>query len=197
MAICASGCDGGICAASESVLEDADGDCVVDTSDNCISVENPGATYNPEQFDGDEDGIGAPCDSNDTDDTTAGVSLIKEMSFNAGGTYVFAGGCENFSAVELAQNQTAAHVIDASGKAYQGTAEISSDGSLITVLFSDATTVCALELDALTADAVLSCQSDGSDEPCRSIGAREAVQLWSDGVMPFGADSADESATSL
>lgn len=66
-------CEGGECAATDSPLTDADSDCIEDGGDNCPLI------YNPEQFDGDEDGVGVPCDSDDTDDTV-GSALITGMA---------------------------------------------------------------------------------------------------------------------
>lgn len=63
-----SSCKGGLCSATEDGLTDADSDCLADTADNCP------VNYNPDQFDGDEDGQGAACDSDDGDDS---VALIK------------------------------------------------------------------------------------------------------------------------
>lgn len=65
-------CEGGECAATDSPLTDADSDCIEDGGDNCPLI------YNPEQFDGDEDGVGVPCDSDDTDDTV-GSALVTGM----------------------------------------------------------------------------------------------------------------------
>lgn len=189
-----SGCDGGICAASESVLEDADGDCVVDESDNCISISNPGATYNPEQFDGDEDGVGIPCDTNDADDT---ATLIKDVAFNAGGLYDFEGDCEDFAQTSLLQYENTVEIGDSSGTTYRGTALLNADGSRIAASFSNTSIVCTLDLDTLTQDAALSCQSVENQASCLSIGQRKTVQLWNDGVTPFGTDALDENPASL
>ncbi len=65
-----SSCEGGTCAATDNPLTDADSDCVEDSGDNCPLV------YNPDQFDGDEDGQGFDCDSDDNDEAVA-VSLYK------------------------------------------------------------------------------------------------------------------------
>ncbi|MBU0506074.1 MAG: hypothetical protein ABII18_04735 [bacterium] len=56
-------CRGGTCAALGNSVADQDSDCVDDTSDVCVGI------YDPAQFDGDEDGVGAACDSDDTDET--------------------------------------------------------------------------------------------------------------------------------
>jgi len=67
-------CKGGQkCGPGSSPLSDADSDCVADESDNCP------LSYNPAQSDGDEDGVGAECDSNDADDTVA-VSINSTES---------------------------------------------------------------------------------------------------------------------
>ena len=68
--LCVRCVDGGQCAANGTVLTDIDADCVEDSSDNCIYVSDPESSYNPDQFDGDDDGIGVPCDIDDTDDST-------------------------------------------------------------------------------------------------------------------------------
>jgi len=74
-------CSGQECSASKEFITDIDSDCVDDTGDNCVG------TYNPDQFDGDEDGVGTACDSSDTDDTTSGVTLIKETEIDLFGHY--------------------------------------------------------------------------------------------------------------
>ena len=56
-------CRGGTCAALGNSMLDQDSDCVADSGDVCVGV------YDPAQFDGDEDGVGAACDSDDTDET--------------------------------------------------------------------------------------------------------------------------------
>lgn len=71
-----SHCSGDECSASKNFITDIDSDCVDDSSDNCVGL------YNPDQFDGDEDSVGALCDADDTADTTTGVNLIKENSLN-------------------------------------------------------------------------------------------------------------------
>lgn len=192
-----SGCEGGICAASENVLEDIDADCVVDESDNCVSISDPGSTYNPEQFDGDEDGVGVPCDSDDTSDTTAGVFLTGGAAFNAGGLYDFEGSCEDFVQTSLLQYETTVEISDSWGTTYRGTSELSTDGNKIAASFSNVSVVCALELDALTQDADLSCQSVENQTTCHSVGQRKTIQLWNEGIAPFGANTLDENSASL
>lgn len=66
-------CKGGLCAARDDALSDADSDCFADLSDNCPVV------YNPDQFDGDEDSQGEACDSDDTDSAAA---LINGADFD-------------------------------------------------------------------------------------------------------------------
>lgn len=81
-----SSCKGGACAATDSALEDADSDCVADTGDNC------GLLYNPDQFDGDEDGVGAACDADDTNDAVANITVVAasiSTSENFPASYLF------------------------------------------------------------------------------------------------------------
>lgn len=66
-------CKGGLCAAKDDGLNDADSDCFADLSDNCP------VTYNPDQFDGDEDSQGEACDVDDADSTAA---LITGSDFD-------------------------------------------------------------------------------------------------------------------
>lgn len=67
-------CSGEECSATSSAFSDTDSDCVDDSGDNCVGF------YNPDQFDGDEDGLGYICDYDDTDDSIAFVKedLIEE-----------------------------------------------------------------------------------------------------------------------
>lgn len=74
-ALAFASCEGGTCAATDSPLIDADSDCLPDSSDNCPLI------YNPEQFDGDEDGVGVDCDTDDTDDTVAAISADGDAEF--------------------------------------------------------------------------------------------------------------------
>ncbi|MBF0104436.1 MAG: hypothetical protein HQM16_03810 [Deltaproteobacteria bacterium] len=74
-------CSGNQCAASANFLDDDDSDCVADTADNCLGW------FNPDQYDGDDDGVGSTCDNDDTDDLTAGISLIDEPELNLSGHY--------------------------------------------------------------------------------------------------------------
>lgn len=74
-------CSGGECAATSDFLTDIDSDCIDDDSDNCVGW------YNPHQFDGDDDGIGAACDSDDTDSSVAAVAWIEEPEADMMGHY--------------------------------------------------------------------------------------------------------------
>ena len=65
-------CSGNECAATSTIIDDQDSDCVDDSADNCVGW------YNPDQFDGDEDGFGVACDSDDTDATTVGLALSED-----------------------------------------------------------------------------------------------------------------------
>src|SRR5689334_8708574 len=76
-------CKGGLCAATEDPLQDADGDCTADAGDNCASV------YNPSQFDGDADGVGEACDSDDGDDAVATSVSASQSATPDGASYVF------------------------------------------------------------------------------------------------------------
>lgn len=58
-------CTGNECSAVSTVITDQDSDCIEDSADNCVGF------YNPDQFDGDEDGVGEACDVDDTDDSIA------------------------------------------------------------------------------------------------------------------------------
>lgn len=80
-------CKGGTCAGQTDPLSDKDSDCVADSGDNCP------LEYNPSQFDGDEDGLGFACDSDDTDDTIGTTELIKSevLPFVRETPYVFPG----------------------------------------------------------------------------------------------------------
>lgn len=69
MSISFTQCKGGLCAAKDDGLSDADSDCFADTGDNCPTI------YNPDQFDGDSDSQGEACDADDTDNS---VALIKD-----------------------------------------------------------------------------------------------------------------------
>lgn len=69
IAAATAACKGGEkCGPGSSPLSDADSDCISDESDNCP------LEYNPAQADGDEDGVGFSCDSDDANDAVA-VSL--------------------------------------------------------------------------------------------------------------------------
>lgn len=74
MAAFFSSCEGGTCAATDNPLTDADSDCVEDSGDNCPLV------YNPDQFDGDEDGQGFDCDSDDSDEAVALIIDTTDQS---------------------------------------------------------------------------------------------------------------------
>lgn len=64
-------CKGGeLCGPASDPVTDSDGDCVVNTSDNCP------VDFNGGQIDLDEDGVGVPCDADDSDDT---VALVQEL----------------------------------------------------------------------------------------------------------------------
>jgi hypothetical protein len=67
-------CSGDECAASANFIDDIDSDCVDDADDNCVG------TFNPDQFDGDDDDIGAACDPDDTDEGS--VALAKPSLAN-------------------------------------------------------------------------------------------------------------------
>ena len=69
-------CKGGAkCGPSVDPLSDADSDCLIDSSDNCP------LSYNPAQFDGDEDGVGNICDSDDADDTVGTTTAVSDSAF--------------------------------------------------------------------------------------------------------------------
>lgn len=58
---------------------DVDSDCTSDENDNCVVI------YNPQQFDGDDDGVGAECDADDADEGVASLSaeVLTNISADA------------------------------------------------------------------------------------------------------------------
>lgn len=77
-------CTGNECSATANFITDIDSDCVDDASDNCVGWDNV------DQFDGDEDGVGAACDADDTDDTNVATvrgTLMDENPTDDDGTY--------------------------------------------------------------------------------------------------------------
>lgn len=69
-------CKGGTkCGPGSDPLTDADSDCVEDESDNCPLM------YNPSQIDADDDGIGAECDIDDSDDTVGNTESVMDSTF--------------------------------------------------------------------------------------------------------------------
>lgn len=73
-ALTLASCKGGeLCGPGSDPVTDSDGDCVDNDTDNCPIDFNGG------QVDLDEDGVGVPCDSDDTDDT---VALVQELDTN-------------------------------------------------------------------------------------------------------------------
>lgn len=59
MFLCVRCTGGGVCGPQTDPILDTDGDCVVDSTDNCP------AAYNPDQVDFDIDSLGFECDEND------------------------------------------------------------------------------------------------------------------------------------
>jgi hypothetical protein len=173
-------CGSGDCAADETVLTDYDADCVADESDNCVLAEDPAGGYNPEQFDGDEDGVGYPCDTNDGDATGTGVSLIDGPSFNMAGSYRFDGDCPGFLTATVAQNSDRVRLTDDSGRTFDGEASLEADGVTMTATLSNANgATCVFSADAVTFVSAIAC-SNGPDAACRGEGLKTGTSLWSE-----------------
>jgi hypothetical protein len=150
-------CSGNECAASNDFYDDIDSDCVVDTSDNCVG------TYNPSQFDGDEDGVGAACDSNDTSDTEAGVYLHKESDFNLAGYYAV-DGCLTSDEFLVEQDTTDITLYTDNDETLEGSAEYNTENLLITANIEGDEQDCELQYDIEAASILLSCKDLNGDE---------------------------------
>lgn len=180
--IAMTSCSGGNCAATNDVLTDFDADCIEDASDNCVIAENPGAGYNPEQFDGDGDGIGVPCDTSDTDATTAGVGLVTDLAFNIAGTYEFSENDCGLTTLTVDQ-QDGDVVFTFDGEdTFSGTATLSDSLSgTVAARLSDANgTFCQTTQDAVTNIMDLVCTNAQSHSPCHATGVKITTKLWSD-----------------
>lgn len=172
-------CGGGDCAADKTVLVDYDSDCVEDENDNCVLAENPAGGYNPEQFDGDEDGVGFPCDGDDSNSGSAGVFLVNGPAFNMAGTYDFSDECSGAFTATIRQDGGQVEFVS-SVATFGGEAVLEPDGITMTADLSGSNGVtCSFSADALTMRADLSC-SDGSGTPCLAQGLKTSTSLWSD-----------------
>lgn len=112
-----SACRGGLCAGQTDAQDDVDSDCEADDTDNCIMV------YNPQQFDGDDDGVGAECDADDNDEGVASISaeVLGDVSVDPTGLTLL----PDFSG-EYFLNETECTAIDA-------TLAISQSGTSLTL----------------------------------------------------------------
>src|SRR3990167_8891590 len=99
-------CGGGECASDKTVLVDFDSDCVNDDDDNCVLEGDPAGSYNPDQYDGNNNGVGQPCDPFDAESLIT-ASAYWESRFNMAGDYEFTdAACPGLTRLNLEQNET-------------------------------------------------------------------------------------------
>lgn len=153
-------CSGNECAATSDYITDIDSDCVDDSSDNCVG------TYNPDQFDGDEDGIGYACDSDDTVDGDLSAPLLVAADFNISGYYeILNGNCDLFSSLSVNQTGMDLAANDDQGHLYEGEATLAKEFLVTGSLFSDADD-CQFRYEMSDGDMVLSCSDETSKKTC-------------------------------
>lgn len=129
-------CSGNECSASSDYLDDIDSDCVADASDNCVG------TYNPDQFDGDEDEIGYACDADDTAEGSISAELAVDTEFNLAGFYEFENECGNFTSLSIEQSLDAITATDNSENNFSGLASTDSRSDTITGSIENANQTC-------------------------------------------------------
>lgn len=151
-------CSGNECSATSDYLADIDSDCVEDASDNCVG------TYNPDQFDGDEDEIGYACDADDTVDGSVNALLSIESGFNVAGFYEFSNNCGNFSSLKVEQSQNEITATDNSENNYQGLVSFNPENSLVTGSLKNEDQECDFVHDPKTGKIKMSCDCEFSGE---------------------------------
>lgn len=144
-------CSGSECSASADFLDDIDSDCADDSGDNCVG------TYNPDQFDGDEDGIGYACDADDTVDGSVSALLSLNTEFNMAGFYEFANSCENFTALKIEQSQNKITATDEFENIYQGLAHFDSENLKISGSLKNTNQTCDFIYDPFTNSMHVNC----------------------------------------
>lgn len=149
-------CSGNECSATSDYLADIDSDCVEDASDNCVG------TYNPDQFDGDEDEIGYACDADDTVDGSVSALLSIESGFNVAGFYEFTNNCENFSSLKIEQSQNKITATDNLENNYQGLVDF--ENSIITGSLKNENQECSFVYDSTINKMNMNCDCEFSGE---------------------------------
>lgn len=172
-------CSGGECAAVNTVFEDFDSDCVADSNDNCVLAEDPAAGYNPEQFDGDDDGVGVPCDGNDQDPNSTGVFLAKDLPFNIAGSYLITEqNCFWPSEVSIQQNNVSVQISDLNPN-LNGEVILNSDEQIAYTNFHSKQSDCFGIFDIINKTFSLHCHNKNNDDFCQAIGTKQSTKLWS------------------
>ncbi len=110
-------CSGSECSATSDFIDDIDSDCAEDSADNCVG------TYNPDQFDGDDDGIGYACDADDTVEGSVSALLMVESEFNIAGYYEFENVCGNFTTLKIEQSLNTITATDDSENIFEGSVD--------------------------------------------------------------------------
>lgn len=174
-------CSGGQCAANSSALSDIDADCVADTSDNCVNPNDPASSYNPEQFDGDSDGVGVPCDIDDIDDTNAFTTLDHSGStqFNVAGIYtIVKSSCSNASDVIITQNADHVHVSTDAGDTMTGVAFAETGWSIASELTGsrESQSLCTMNVTILNGEVTLRCHNNAN--MCETVANKMLTLLW-------------------
>lgn len=172
--------------ANSNVLEDYDADCIADDQDNCLLDGNPEGSYNPDQFDGNQNEIGQPCDKLDSveessDERVASGSL-GALAFNIAGEYeLVSPACPDFGDLSLDQNDERVRAVIGNGDPLTGTATLDADTGVITARVKAETLSCDTRFELADTTMEFSCANLVTGELCQGLGEKTLTRLWTDG----------------